>query len=107
MIGRAIEIELVGNEQWRAMIQEEPLIYHFKINNNLANASKYFYIFPIRYTIIYQLMIYYDHKDISNIILDRQGEQLHIRISVFLLQFQMRFRYKLCLLYMSKPQAIH
>ena len=85
------------------MIQEEQLIYHFKINNNLENAP----IFTFRYTIIQQLMIFYDHKDISNIILDTQGEQLHIRISVFLLQFQMRFRYKLCLLYMSKPQAIH
>ena len=58
-------------------------------------------------TNIQPLMICYDHKDISNIMLVTQQEQLHIRIFVFLLQFQMRFRYKLCLLYMSKPQAIH
>ena len=38
MIGRANEIELVDNEQWRTMVQEEQLIYHFKINNNLANT---------------------------------------------------------------------
>ena len=85
------------------MIQEEYLIYNFKINNNLTNAT----IFTFALFDIQQLMICYDHKDISNIMLVTQGEQLHIRIFVFLLQFQMRFRYKLCLLYMSKPQAIH
>ena len=86
------------------MIQEEQLIYHFEINNNRANAMIFTFF---RSTIIQPLMICFDHKDILNILLDAQGEQLHIRISFFLLQFQMRFRYKLCLLYMSKPQAIH
>jgi len=72
MIGRANEIELVGNEQWRATIQKEQLIYHLKINNNIANAT----IFTFSLFDIQQLMICYDHKDISNIILDTQEEQL-------------------------------